>query len=165
MLEIYRFMHDEMVLGSRFRSFISTELRENERDAQINAMIDSAEYVLFFKKDKDIFAAPEEGRVVFAKIKHPDEDLPNGWEDEANFTADNLTKKLAGEPCQYVFHKDDIKKMKIIDREEAATAVRKTAPKVKNKPTPDIAVLSPALFKLFRRDPDDAPNFVRADEE
>lgn len=91
-------------------------LREAE-EAKLNALLDN--FVLFFEKDKNIFGATEESRVIFARLKNPDKELPDGWEDEASFSAQNLTKTVAGEASQHVFQKSDLKNIQIIDREKA----------------------------------------------
>ena len=43
-------------------------LREAE-EAKLNALLDN--FVLFFEKDKNIFGATEESRVIFARKKKP----------------------------------------------------------------------------------------------
>ena len=132
---------------------------------RVEQLIDEAGYVLLFRKDKEIFGAGEDGRIIFAKLKNPDEELPKDWKEEANFSADNLNKKLKGEPAQHVFSKDDLKEIKVMDRDDAIDELHKEAEKLGDKafPRPQMHILD--LSKLFKKDPDDAPNFVRADED
>ena len=135
---------------------------------RVESMIDNGDYVLLFKKDKDYFGGGEDSRVVFAKMKDPnDEDAPSGWDEEASFSADNLLKKLKGEPAQNIFDKKDLKKIKIVDREEIIDKLHKEAEKLGDGafPKPKMHILD--LSKLFQKqhDPDEAPNFVRADED
>jgi hypothetical protein len=141
-------------------------LLDEEAAAKIESLIDSAGHILFFKKGNELFGAGEDGRVVFAKMKHPDEEMPKNWEEEASFSADNLNKVVRGEPPQHVFHKADLDEIQIMDREEVVESLRKEAEKLGDKafPEPRIRVIN--FEKLLGRgDPDDAPNFVRADEK
>ncbi len=141
-------------------------LIENEIDGRVEDLI--APFVFFFKKDKELFGAGEESRLVFAKMKHPDDDLPSGWKDEANFTAHNLNKSVIGEPAQHVFSCKDLKAIKILDKEKVSEILHKDIEKLGDKAFPKTKKPSFNLIDLsrfLRKDPDDAPNFTRADEE
>lgn len=140
-------------------------LFEEDLSGKINSMIDSNSLILFFKKGEDLFGADEDGRVVFAKMKNPDEDMPDGWEDEASFSAQNLHKVMRGEPAQHLFRHEDLKAIKIIDREKMVDLLKAEADKLGDEAFPARKMTVISLSKLFQRDPDDAPNFVRADEE
>ena len=100
-------------------------LIQEDTDSKINALLESGEFILFFIKDKDIYGADENSRVIFAKLKNPDDDLPNGWQDEATFSAQNLSQTVKGSGSQHVFGVKDLKKIKIIDREEAFNQLQK----------------------------------------
>jgi len=146
----------------KFRKWLALDEDAQER---VNALIDQSGHILFFKKDGDVFGATEDSRVIFAKIKNPDDDMPEDWENEASFSADNLNKRIRGEPGQHVFCKEDFKKMEIIDREDAVKSLKKEAEKAGDK-TSDTKFHVLNLSKLFhQKDPDEAPNFVRADEK
>ena len=93
---------------------------------KIKAMLGANDFVLFFKKDKLIFAAPEESRLVFARMKTPDAD-DKGWVKDASFSGLNLNKALEGEKSENLFSYDDLKKIEIIDQEEAYTQLAKVA--------------------------------------
>ncbi len=138
-------------------------LEEEERN-DIQHLIDSHGMILFFKKDKDYFGAGEDSRVVFARLKNPDEDTPSGWADEANFTAENLSKIMRGEPGQQVFDKSDLSKIKIMDKDKIVEELKKI-PKEKGEHFNSIKVIK--LSRLFspNHSRDDAPNFTRADED
>lgn len=142
----------------KFRNWF---LSEEEGESNIRHLIDSQGLILFFKKDGDYFGAGEDGRIVFARIKNPDEDTPEGWEDEASFTASNLTKMLNGEPGQQVFNSDSIKKIKVVDVDDVVK-------NLKNHSSPSHKA-SMSIIRLMQRDGDhdrdEAPNFNRADEE
>lgn len=87
---------------------------------KIKALADG-NLVLFFKKDDDYFGCPEESRLVFAKLKNPDEDADEGWADEAAFLALNLSRALSDdyeEPPKKLFYKKDLDDLKMVDKEE-----------------------------------------------
>jgi hypothetical protein len=93
---------------------------ENLKLEKIKTMIDG-NLVLFFNKDNEYFGCPEESRLVFAKIKSPDEDDAASWADEAGFLALNLSRALEGEdeePPKKLFYKKDLDDIKIMDKEE-----------------------------------------------
>jgi len=102
---------------SSFRELMNL-WEEAESSVKINSLIQNNELVLFFKKEGTIYGSPESGRVTFAKMKNPDDDLPEGWLDEANFVAYDLEKAMKGQKVQRVFDHKDLGKMKILDEEE-----------------------------------------------
>jgi hypothetical protein len=134
-----------------------------EESSKLKHFLDSQGLVLFFKKDKDYFGAGEDSRVVFARLKNPDEETPKGWEDEATFTATNLGKMVKGHPSTHVFDKDDIKKIKVVDKEQVIDSLKDTS----HEGGARINAIRIIKFGHFgtNHDRDDAPNFVRADEE
>jgi hypothetical protein len=162
----YRIYYNHTEKEAKLKSPKFREWLAVDEDAQgrVDALIDNSGHILFFKKDDNIFGATEDSRVIFAKMKNPDDETPDGWADEASFSADNLNKKIRGEPGQHVFCKEDLKKMEIIDREEAVKSLKKEAEKAGDK-MPDTRFRVFNLSQLFQKDPDDAPNFVRADEK
>lgn len=139
----------------KFRAFLK-KLHE-DIGGQINGAIDSAGYVFFFKKGKEIFGAGEDSRVIFAKIKNPDEELPKNWEEDANFSADNLNKVVRGEPAQQVFRAEDLKQIEVIDREKAVANLQKVAEKLGDKAFPKRSAFKIDLSRFFAYDPDQAP--------
>lgn len=150
-------------------SFKNWLFEEEDVESKIESMIDSEGFILFFKKDDECFGVNEDGRVVFAKMKSPDDDLPSGWEDEASFSAQNLNKKIKGEPgTTHLFKKSDLKKIKVMDRKEMSKELKKIAEDLgdeafKKEQGSSFKVLD--IAKLFQKEPDEAPNFIRADEE
>lgn len=144
----------------KFKEFIIAE--ENAAN-KINTILDLNEFVLFFEKDGEVFAANEDSRVVFAKMKNPkDEGVSDGWLDEATFSAININKMAKGEPSQHIFKKDDLKKIKVIDKEEAVEKIKKEVESLGNDAFPR------QTKHLNVSDPSDKgsiPNFVRTDEE
>lgn len=148
---------------SAFRSFVSRTLLQEEEDLNIKHLLDMQGMVLFFKKDKDYFGANEDSRVIFARMKHPDDETPSGWADEASFVAENLTKMIQGKPSQSVFSKSDLKSIKVIDRDEAIEHIKETAHESGDDVGPVKTMKITRL--IFKHDRDEAPNFIRADEE
>ena len=81
---------------------------------RIKALLDAGPMILFVRhKDTgDVFGADEPSRVAFARMKVPDDDAPEGWDDQANFMATNLCKMLNGEEgTDTVFGKKDLDKL------------------------------------------------------
>lgn len=138
-------------------------LKEEEK-LNIQHLLDNQGMIFFFKKDDDYFGAGEDSRVIFARIKHPDKETPSGWADEASFTADNLTKMMQGDPCQRVFNKKDLKKIKILDKDEILDQLKDVAHE-SGEPVGTIKVIKISRLMPHKNNRDDAPNFVRADEE
>ena len=132
---------------------------------KVESMIDEGEYILFFKKDGDIFAASEDSRVAFAKMKNPDEEMPVNWEEEASFTADNMDKMIKGEPGQHVFSKKDMNEMKVMDRDKVIEELGKKAQSLGDDAFPRKGIKFIDIRSLFHHDPDQAPNFVQANED
>lgn len=134
---------------------------------KVEQLIEDSGYLLFFEKDGDIFGAGEEGRVVFAKMKNPDEEMPKGWEEEASFSADNLIKKMKGEPPQHLFSHKDLKKIKVLDQDEAIEKLSEEAKGLGTQALSKSKMHVIDLSQLFKTqdDPDKAPNFIQADED
>jgi hypothetical protein len=94
---------------------------------QIQDMIDGNNFVFFFKKKNEIFGAPEESRLIFAKIKNPDEEASKEWVKEASFAAVNFNRALQGEKIKNIFGEKDINDIKIMEKEEAINSLTKIA--------------------------------------
>lgn len=89
-------------------------IREGQED-RVHTLLDGNGLLMFFKKDGDYFGAPEESRLTFAKMKNPEGDRM----DDASFVAINLTRTVMGEPTKVIINKKDLKKIKIVKREDA----------------------------------------------
>lgn len=113
---------------------------------QIKSILDGGDFVLFFKKGNELFAAPENSRVVFATMKHPDEETPKNWAKEANFSAMDLNKALEGMIVKRMFGYKDLKQIKVIDSEDMQKLLAKKANKMNAKIN---------LVKVIRDLPDD----------
>ena len=137
---------------------------EESAEKSITSLIDGEGYILFFKKGDEIYGADEDSRIVFAKIKHPDEDMPSNWKEEANFSAHNLNKMLRGEPGEHIFGVKDLKELKVMDRDAVVEDLKKNVKDIdKQDSASKFKIID--IRSLLRGDPDEAPNFVRADED
>ena len=149
---------------SKFRSLMDIwdeYLLEQSKEDIIKSLINDKELIMFFKKGDEYFGTGEAGRIVFAKIKNQDKDMPDGWEDDATFTACNLSKAIENNPSQHVFGKEEIKKLKVVDENEI---LEKLKNKVSNSDK-SINNIKIEKIKDHKKDRDEAPNFTRTDEE
>lgn len=103
---------------------------ENVSAEKIDSMIDTNQFVMFFKREKDILATNEDGRMTFARMKHPDPDDPPNWLKEATFSANNLSKALEGDKEETIISYKDVDNIKVIGIDEAKKHLRKQAEKV-----------------------------------
>ena len=130
---------------------------ESEIETKINSLVDGQGCIMFFKKEDNVFGCTEEGRVVFARMKNPDDDLPKGWTDEASFSVYNLNKMVRGESGERVLKKDDLDSIKVIERDEVVEELKKEAEKAGDKAFSKQGGLRLLQFKL--------PSMSRKDEE
>lgn len=92
---------------------------EESNKAKILKFIKQEDLTFFFKINDDYFAASEDSRLIFAKLKNPDEDYHPSWDEEASFLAFNLSRGIKEDNIpRNLFYKKDMKQMKIIDVEE-----------------------------------------------
>ena len=95
------------------------------RKEAVKDLVEFPGFVLMFQKGSRLFAAPEESRLVFAKLKS-DED--EDWKKEATFGAFDLIKALMGEKTQSLFGNEDMPSIKIIiDKEQMCKILDKKA--------------------------------------
>lgn len=94
-----------------------------EKKEKVKTLLDDGNLIFFFNKDDEYYGGPEESRLVFAKLKNPDEDVTPAWNDEAAFIAYNLSKMLnitsdtEAEESKRLFYKKDMEDVKILDKE------------------------------------------------
>ena len=84
----------------------------------VRAMLDNEGFTLFIKAEKELFGVKEDGRVVFARMKSPDEDKGD-WMKQAMFTAVNISKSMQGKGVSVMFGKHDLKHLKVVEKEKA----------------------------------------------
>jgi hypothetical protein len=121
-----------------FRDFLDDWDIQLENIDSMNDLLDKHELILFFKKGDDYFGAPEDSRVVFAKLKTDTEDDPMmpGFRQEARFPAFNLVKFLSNDPersTESVFGIKDLPKITVCTREEAVDNMMKFSKKKSKK--------------------------------
>jgi hypothetical protein len=109
-----------------------------EAEKSIHDLLDRHGMILFFKKGDEIFGAPEESRIVFAKLKTDDEDDPMmpGFRDQARFMATNLLKAMTGGPedsIENLFGLQDLPNIKVCDREDVVKHLMSPPKKTKKK--------------------------------
>jgi hypothetical protein len=111
-----------------------------EAEKSIHDLMDRHGMILFFKKDDQIFGAPEESRLIFAKLKNdkPEDDDPMmpGFRDEAQFLGINLLKSMFGSPedsVENIFNNKDIPNIRVCDRDEVVKLLIHHKPKKEKK--------------------------------
>ncbi|NIQ13979.1 MAG: hypothetical protein GTO02_06135 [Candidatus Dadabacteria bacterium] len=90
--------------------------KETEKQNKVKDLIDGKGLIMFFRKGNSIFGAPEESRIVFARMMNPDEDYAI---DDDRFPACDLAQSLNGNPDESLFSAEDMPKINIITRDEA----------------------------------------------
>ncbi len=130
---------------------------EEAIDDGINELIDGRGLILFFKKGNEVFGAPEESRIMFARMKQPRQDDEAGSPMDGGFLAFNLLKSLMGDPSPNMFGSGDLNKIHVIDRDDAEKHL-KTKVKDDDKKTPGGHPLRMVLTRMIRI----IPNMHRA---
>lgn len=119
---------------SSFRSLLDqwdeNILKENkkkqEKQSKVKNIIDGKNLIMFFKKGDSLFGAPEESRIVFARMKNPDtDDLPEDWGEDASFSAFDLVKALGGEGVENLFSLKDLPDIDVVTRDEIENSLMK----------------------------------------
>ena len=135
---------------------------DEDAEKRVQSIIDGEGFVMFFKKEGDIYGASEDSRIIFAKMKNPDEELPKDWDDDASFSAHNMNKILRGEPSEHVFRKKDFKELKVVDKDDVVQELKKDV-KEDDKGS-FVSSFKVIDIRSLLQDPDKAFNFVRTDE-
>ena len=100
-----------------YQYFLRRKIFENS--SNLESFLDANQFILYFKLKDEYFAAGEDSRMVFAQLKKPDEETPEGWVEQADFSAYNLSKLVEGDPEPVrLFGNDDLKQIKIVDKQE-----------------------------------------------
>lgn len=108
---------------SSFRTLMDLwdEAVEKEKHTdKINSMLDASEFIMFFLKGGEVYGAPEMSRLIFAKMKDPDdEENSDDWAEEASFSGYVLKDALKGQETIRLFHQKDLKGLRVIDKDKA----------------------------------------------
>ena len=120
-----------MTTYSDFRLLMDQWDEFSEAEDKINDLFGTNRLVVFFKKDDDFFGAPEESRIMFAKMKNNDDDISH-VRDELQFLAMNLARSLE-EPTRVIMNIEDIEDLKVVGRDEVIDALKKLLKKKKDK--------------------------------
>jgi hypothetical protein len=89
-------------------------------------LMEDNDLVFFFQKDKKIYGSGENGRLVFARMKNPD-DEDKAWISGASFSAHDLEDSSSNN--ERLFTSKDLKNIKIINQEEAVKKLEKKGKK------------------------------------
>ena len=101
-------------------TLIKENKEKSEKQGKVRSIIDGKNLIMFFKNGNSIFGAPEESRIVFARMKSPDiNDEPENWEGDARFNAFDLVKALGGNSVENLFSMKDLPNIDVITRDEA----------------------------------------------
>jgi hypothetical protein len=90
----------------------------------ISQIINAKGLIFFFTFNKKTFGAPEESRLVFSKLKDPDDNDTTNW-NGANFIAYNMQDALSGIETSCMFNDKDIKGIKVIDQKQISKLLEK----------------------------------------
>ena len=119
----------------------------------LDAILAGNNFVFYFMRDKEIYGAPEESRITFARMKFPTDDVPAGWAREATFKGFSINDALEGRKTETVIGFDDLKDIKVIDEEVVR---KKLAKKDDSEAKVDISQ---------NDDPNVPPNMSNVDEK
>lgn len=108
-----------------------------EQKEKINDLFNNHELSLFFKKGENYFGAPENSRIIFAKLKNDDEDEPMmpDFKNQAKFIALDILKAMSSDedPSETMFGFGDIPSINVCDRDEVIEKILSYKPKKKDK--------------------------------
>lgn len=113
---------------SSFRPLLDcwdVQLALEQKKKEIGDQLDKHGCIMFFKRDNDFFGAPEESRLMFAKMKGKDTDVTDQWRKEAHFIAVNLIQSMLGQSTENLFGIADLPKIQLIDRENVIEELAK----------------------------------------
>jgi len=100
--------------------------KKKEKQDKVKNIIDGKGLIMFFQRNGSFYGAPEESRIVFARMKNPDDDdMPEDWGDDASFSAFDLVKALGGDGVENLFSLKDLPDIDIITRDEIEHSLMK----------------------------------------
>jgi hypothetical protein len=97
--------------------------KKDKKQGKVKNLIDGKGLIMFFNKGDSVFGAPEESRIVFARMMNPDpDDMPL---DDANFSAFDLIQALNGNSTENIFSMGEMPQINVITRDEAENQLMK----------------------------------------
>ena len=93
------------------------------KEDKIQNFFDENELIFFFQKDDNIYGANEDGRLTFATMNDKKED--KRVRNEIRVLAINIVKSINDEKSESMFNMKEMKKIKILDRDEAEKILHK----------------------------------------
>jgi hypothetical protein len=96
---------------------------------QLDSIVNGKGLILFFTKGNKVWGAPEHSRLVFAKLKNPDDDDVFS---DLGFPAFDLAQALLGNKIHNMFSAGDLPSINIISKEDAEKKLSKKGRKKKH---------------------------------
>lgn len=93
------------------------------QENKIQKFLDENQLIFFFEKDGEIYGSSEDGRMAFATMH--DKDEHKSIKNEIRVLAINLVKSLEDEKSESMFSIKQMKKIKVLDREEVEKILHK----------------------------------------
>ncbi len=116
---MYMAKNRQQSLGfSEFRQLLDL-WDHNLNKQKIESFIDTNDLVIFFKKDEQIYAGGEDARMMFARLKSPEDKSDS----DSGFTALNFAEAVKGNNVQQVFSAKDLPNIEIISQEDAIDSI------------------------------------------
>jgi hypothetical protein len=105
-------------LMTKWENFtIKEEKSQSKKKDKIKSVLDGQSLIMFFKKGNSVFGAPEESRIVFARMKNPTDELAP--DSDANFSGFDLAQALIGNEAENLFSANDLPDLEVITRDQA----------------------------------------------
>lgn len=117
---IYKYMMNDI---ENFKNTMATWDTYLLKENKIQNFFDENELIFFFQKGDNIYGANEDGRLTFATMNDKKEDKK--VRDEIRVLAINLVKSINDEKSESMFNMKEMKKIKILDRDEAEKILHK----------------------------------------
>jgi hypothetical protein len=105
---------------SNFRELLDT-WDKNQEKLNNKVFLEDNGLVFFFKKDKKLYGATENNRLIFSRMKNPEKE-DEKWAKEATFSAIDLENK---ELNKHIFSNKDINEIEVLDQEKVEKKLEK----------------------------------------
>jgi hypothetical protein len=94
---------------------------------KVKLLMDSGEFIFFFKYKDEIYGTGESGRLTFAQMKNPSDENTDGWKKEASFTACNLCHLAQNNRTETVFGAKELDGIDVIADKDEVISLCKAA--------------------------------------